>query len=142
MSFLSISFLSIRKGFTLVELLVVLTITAAIGGLVGPEIWRSYQKASERFTVIEYGEELTSLRLLLMNSGRGMTIAEDGLAVGESQADLPLPGGGWTISANSEILLLPTGVTNGGDIYLDSPTGRSWLLRLDTLDGRVTVSLQ
>lgn len=132
------------KGFTLVELLVVLAIAAAIGGLVGPDIWRSYQKAGERLTVIQYGEEITALRLGLMNSGHGLTIAENGLVAGEGQgqAGLPLPGAGWTVSANSGILLLPTGVTNGGDIHLDSPTGRNWLLKLAALDGKVTVSLQ
>ena len=130
------------RGFTLIELLVVLAITATIGGLVGPDLWQSYQRANERLAVIDYGQELTAMRRGLMKKKRSLSVAEDELSIVKSNAGLPELLTGWTIVANTEIFFLPTGVTNGGTIDFESPTGRAWRLNLGVLDGKIDVALQ
>lgn len=130
------------RGFTLVELLVVLTIAATVGALVGPNLWQSYQRANERLTVINYAHELTVIRRALMKSKRSLSVGTDELSVANVNARLPELATGWVIVANTEIFFLPTGVTNGGQIDFESPGGRSWRLNLGVLDGKLDVELR
>jgi len=131
-----------RSGFTLIELLVVLSIAATVGALVGPNLWQSYQRANERLLVINYAQEITSLRRGLMKTKRSISVAEDELSIASSNSGLPDLPGGWTIVANTELFFLPTGVTNGGHIAFESPTGRAWRLNLGVLDGKIDVELR
>ena len=131
-----------QAGFTLIELLVVLAIAATIGGLVGPNLWQSYQRANERLLVINYAQDVTTMRRGLLQSKRSVFIGEDELTMVNSStgfAEIPT---GWTIVANTEIYFLPTGVTTGGEIAFESPTGRGWKLRLGVLDGKADIDLQ
>lgn len=131
-----------QRGFTLIELLVVLAIAATIGGLVGPNLWQSYQRANERLLVINYAQDVTTMRRGLMQSKRSVFIGEDELTMVNSStgfAEIPT---GWTIVANTEIYFLPTGATTGGEIAFESPTGRGWKLRLGVLDGKADIDLQ
>ena len=131
-----------QRGFTLIELLVVLAIAATIGGLVGPNLWQSYLRANERLLVINYAQDVTTMRRGLMQSKRSVFIGEDELTMVNSSngfAEIPT---GWTIVANTEIYFLPTGVTTGGEIAFESPTGRGWKLRLGVLDGKADIDLQ
>ncbi len=131
-----------HTGFTLVELLVVLTITATVGAMVGPDLWSSYQRANERLTVVSFGQELTSIRRDLMKGKQSLSYVEDELAVSSSDSELPTLETGWTVVANSELYFLPNGATNGGNIDFESPTGRTWRLNLAVLDGKIEVELQ
>ena len=126
-------------GFTLIELLVVLAIAAAVGAITAPDLWSSYLRASERLIVIDYGRDLTEVRRELMNSRRSMSLRANEL--GRSRAGLPALVTGWSIASNSQIELLATGATNGGNIDFTSPTGRHWRLTLGVLDGNIAVEL-
>ena len=131
-----------RLGFTLIELLVVLSIAATVGALVGPNLWQSYQRANERLLVINYAQDVTTIRRGLMQSKRSVFIGEDELTMVNSSTGFPEIPTGWTIVANTEIYFLPTGVTTGGHLAFESPTGRAWRLRLGVLDGKIDVELQ
>lgn len=128
-----------RQGFTLIELLVVLAIVGTIGALVAPNLWQTYQQSSERFVVIEYGSEIGALKRELMEKKSSRTIKENALVGNSAKLGLPGLSMGWMIVENSEILLLPTGVTSGGYIEFESPTGRSWTLTLQPLDGAMDI---
>ena len=129
-------------GFTLIELLVVLAIAATIGGLVGPNLWQSYQRASERLVVINYAQGVTTMRRGLMQSKQSVFIGEDELTMVNPSIGVPEIPTAWAIVANTEIYFLPTGVTTGGQIAFESPTGRGWKLRLGVLDGKADIDLQ
>lgn len=131
-----------QSGFTLIELLVVLTVAATIGGLVGPNLWQSYQRASERLSVIDYARDITTIRRGLMQTRRSISISEDELSIARSIRGFPEIPAGWVVVANSELIFLPTGVTNGGQIAFESPTGRAWALNLGVLDGNISVELR
>ena len=131
-----------QLGFTLIELLVVLSIAATIGAMVGPNLWQSFQRANERLLVINYAHDVTAIRRELMISMRSVSVGEDELTIPGSGLGLPDIPVGWSIVSNTEIYFLPTGVTNGGQIAFESPTGRAWQLNLGVLDGKVGVELQ
>ena len=131
-----------RSGFTLIELLVVLSIAATIGAMVGPNLWQSFQRANERLLVINYAHDVTAIRRDLTESKRSVSVGQDELTMAGSGLGLPEMPAGWSIVANTEIYFLPTGVTNGGQIAFESPTGRAWRLNLGVLDGKVGVELQ
>ena len=131
-----------RTGFTLIELLVVLSIAATVGALVGPNLWQSYQRANERLLVINYAQDVTTMRRGLMQSKRSVFVREDELTMVDSSAGFPGMPSGWTVVENTEIYFLPNGVTTGGQIAFESPTGRGWKLRLGVLDGKADIDLQ
>ena len=87
--------------------------------------------------VIDFGNELTTMRRDLMAARGFRAFNEDEMPA--ETADLPDLETGWTIVANSEIFFLPTGVTSGGFVDFESPTGRSWRLNLAVLDGHIEV---
>ena len=67
-----------RKGFTLVELLVVLVILVLLFGLVGPRILGAQQKADIKKTRIDIGNLESALKLFAVDN-RNYPISEDGL---------------------------------------------------------------
>lgn len=130
------------SGFTLIELLVVLAIVSTLGALVAPNLWRTYQRSSERLTVIEYGSEIGALRRELMKKRNALSLNEGSLVSNTQKSNFPAPPKGWVVAANSEMLFLPTGVTSGGQIEFESPTGNSWFLIFQPLDGAMDVELK
>ncbi len=127
------------RAFTLIELLIVLAIVGAVSAMVAPDLWKSYQRSSERQQVMDYAHQLTALRRQLHISGNSLQLAADGLTQKQTASHIPSVPDGWLITNNTAIYFLPTGVTNGGRIVFDSPTGRRWELLLQPLDGQISV---
>ncbi len=136
------SLLRTHSGFTLIELLVVLAIAGAIGALVAPTMWNSYQRSNERHQVLSFASELMALRRQLHFAGESLNLAEDALVAGDSNAPLLGLPEGWLVTKQSPIYFLPTGVTSGGLILLGSPLGRVWELAIQPLDGQIKISSQ
>jgi len=127
------------SGFSLIELLVVLALVGVTAGLVGPRLWTPYERANERLVVIDYNRELMALRKDLMVSGRALVIKEGELFSHVEGGSTPSLRTGWSITENSRLVFLSTGVTSGGQIVFSSPTGRMWRLELTPLDGKSKV---
>lgn len=127
-----------QKGFTLLELLVVLVIVAMTASFSGPDLWRAYVKANERSTVRAFAGDIGKLRVTAFHQGRLIVLAavDDVNPVGQTMPDLP---SGWTLERSDSIRFLPTGVTNGGMVYLRSPDSHRWLLKIAPLDGAVEI---
>lgn len=132
----------VQPGFTLIELLVVLAIAGAIGALVAPNMWNSYQRSNERHQVLGFAHELMALRRELHFSGESLNLEKDILLSIESGSQLPSLPDGWLVASQSPIYFLPTGVTNGGLIVFNSPLGRIWELSIQPLDGQITISTE
>ena len=126
------------KGFTLIELLVVLAIVASIGALIAPDLWKTYQKAVERQTLIALGAEISVLRRQLQLESSSLTIASNELNTGMYNSEFPVIPNDWLVTGNTELFFLPSGLTSGGTINLEAPSGRNWSLVLHPLDGKVT----
>lgn len=130
------------QAFTLIELLIVLAIVGATSAMVAPNLWKSFQRTTERQQVMDYAHQLMALRRQLHLSGNSLQLSNNQLTQKQTIPDLPSVPDGWLISANTPLFFLPTGVTNGGRIIFNSPTGRRWELLLQPLDGQISISGQ
>jgi len=130
---------NLQRGFTLVELLIVLTVLGAVSAFAAPNLWNSLQRANERREVLGYGSELQALRRELYFSGGSILVEANALAKGVAGIELPSVPQGWTVTQNSELSFFATGVTGGGSIRFQAPSGRSWMLTMTQLDGDISV---
>jgi len=128
-----------QKGFTLLELLVVLVVIAMSASFAAPNLWHAYTSASERSSVQAFANDLVQLRQDAFHQGKpvrlpavGGAIIKDGL--------LPALPDGWELEKSTSLRFLPSGVTSGGSFYLRSPVGNRWMLTLAPLDGQVGIS--
>ncbi|MCF7980434.1 MAG: type II secretion system GspH family protein [Pseudomonadales bacterium] len=130
------------KAFTLIELLVVLAIVSSIGALVAPNLWKSLQRSNERQKVIEFGSNINTLRRELHRAGKSILVPQDELAEHREGNHRLAIAKGWVVTKNSEIFFLPTGVTNGGVVQFEAPSGSRWTLTIRPLDGKLEITAQ
>lgn len=121
------------RGFTLVELLVVLVLLSVMGAFVGPNMWKQFARASERAEVEVIHEKLLRERRLAYVSGRVFAIDASFEPLRRVIPD------GWELLISQPIYFLPSGVTSGGNIHLLSKSGNKWQLALSPLDGRAKI---
>jgi len=127
-----------QKGFTLLELLVVLVIMGSAASFVGPHLWHALVKVQERAVVVNVVQALQILRIKSGHEGRVISLRRTSeLPYAEVFPKLPH---GWHLTSLSKLFFLPTGVTNGGRIELLSASNHTWLLVLRPLDGRAEIS--
>jgi len=118
-------------GFTLIELLVVLSVVSTLGALVGPNLWGSYQRSSEKTVVYDYAYRLKAAsRGVAVGVSYGLDELSDRAA--EGQFSLPT---GWVMESNTPLYFMPSGVTNGAQLVFLSPTQQRWKLVLKALVG-------
>ncbi len=129
------------RGFTLIELLVVMAIAGTSAAIVGPNLWRSYQKYSEQQALSNYAFHLNEMRREFLRKNHSLTISKDQL-VNEYLNELPKLPEGWLVEGNSALFFLPTGVTSGGGIKLESSFGNIWRMEISALSGKITYSIQ
>lgn len=127
------------RAFTLVELLVVLSLVAAAGAMVGPDLWGTLGKQRERSEAARVALELRAQQRTAFISGVGLRI-ENGKLLDSLGIDFgdPLPSG-WLIDSNSQINFLPSGATSGGTVELIAPSGRHWSISMAPLDGEIII---
>jgi prepilin-type N-terminal cleavage/methylation domain-containing protein len=129
-----------QTAFTLIELLIVLAIAGSVSAFVAPELWRTLQRTGERETVRAWGNEILDQRRDLYRQGRSLVVAENQLVNAPGVSGLPPIPSGWLVTRQSALRFLPTGVTRGGTLIFEAPSGREWRLQFAVLDGRMTVS--
>lgn len=143
--------LSKSRGFTLLELLVVLVIASLAISLVGPAFQRllpSLQLEAESRKLVAMLRHARSQAIL---SGDPVAISQDadgGLRLSYRPQVYRLPahlsltlaagsGQGDTVAGMPQILFYPRGDSSGGSLELKQEAGRSELISVDWLSGRV-----
>lgn len=119
-------------GFTLLELLVVMSIVALMLGLVVPAGWRALEAAQERATLRELAARLERLPLQAWQSGRALTV--QGADLQQGIANWPAH---WSILASEPLAYGPNGVAKGGEVSLWVDGQRRYAWRIDPHTGRV-----
>ena len=82
---------NIQSGFSLIELLVVLTIIALLGAVVGPQVIKNLGNAKSNTTKIQVEDFGAALDLFYLNNGRYPT-TEEGL---NALISAPADAGAW-----------------------------------------------
>lgn len=124
-----------QRGFSLLEMLIVLTLIAIVGSLTAPKLFKQYNRALERSQVQSYASHIERLRHQAFQQGRSVKLAKDDKGLGTWPA---LPDG-WSAQQLPVLRLLATGITNGGKLILQAHSGQRWQLEFAPLDGRIQI---
>lgn len=123
------------RGFTLLELLVVLALVALVTGLVAPAAYKGLTAARERGAVADFTALLESLPMRTYRSGSDRSYDSKALT-----ALLPELPEGWSVAAEPHLQYAATGVAAGGVARLVSPAGPVLTLRVRAVSGEVSTS--
>lgn len=131
------SALSATKGFTLVELLVVMALMSAMAAVVAPQMWNQYVGFTERSQVERFWSQIrSSIRQARLNN-RHYTL-EPATAPVQSMAK----SNELSIISRGTILFRADGVSSGGEVILQTKRGRRWVLTVAPLDGGAQIAPQ
>ncbi len=123
---------SLRKGFTLLELLVVMALMALAAGLVTPAVQRSLFAAKERAAAVEMTALLDSLPVRAFQQGSDLSVDEQMLR--QWLPDLPE---GWTIALPQRLQYSAHGVAKGGVVTMTAPRRQPMKWTVGTVNGLV-----
>jgi len=125
-------------GFSMLELLVVMTIMALISSVVIPDIWGRYEKVREGDAVAGLAADFKKVRLAALHGKKKLTIVFSEKA-GVSCDDSPdcfvgLPDG-WRLTKGKTPVFFETGVVRGAVMVFLAPSGRKWQLQISHYTG-------
>ena len=104
-------------GFTLLELLVVMTLLAAMTGLVLPRMYALYEAGERSFERGRVLDELAALPLVALRTGQEFTLTE--LPGEDNSLPVDLPAGWVLRSVQEPVRYKRTGICLGGRIDID-----------------------
>lgn len=104
------------RGFTLLELLVVLVLLGVVTGLVAPLAANSLAAARERAAAAELRALIDGLPVRAFAAGTPQTY--DAAALGRLLGDLPA---GWSVQLDAPLKYSLSGVASGGEVSLLAP---------------------
>jgi prepilin-type N-terminal cleavage/methylation domain-containing protein len=120
---------SAQRGFTLLELIVVVAIIAGALALVGPALFGEIARAEERAARDNVISQLTNLSFRSFREGRALRFEPQArLAPGNPHIDLPE---GWAIEFRSTFGINVMGVCSGGRLAVIGPDGQRREYALD-----------
>lgn len=128
-------------GFTLIEMLAVLTLVGLMSAVTLPAMQRWFDSVSQRAQVSEIAVQFQKLgaraALLAQTVEVGKSTWRDRLADGEPALALPE---GWAVAGDGVVKYYQSGVCGGGSIELSGPQEKS--VRLQIAPVSCDVSLQ
>lgn len=121
-------------GFTLLELLVVLTLVALVAGVVAPIASRGLEAARERAAVADLRALLEGLPVRVFRQGAPQSY--DASALERLLGELPP---GWNLRLAEPLHYAASGAAGGGSVTLQAPARTVTVLRVLPVSGEVVV---
>ena len=103
----------LAAGFTLLELLVVMTLLSLMAAWVGPAAWRALDSARDRTQVAHIAATLSALPVTAFQLGRPLRL--DAPAFAAMLPELPQ---GWSLHVDDPLEYASNGVARGGVLRL------------------------
>lgn len=120
------------RGFTLVELVVVLALVALVTGLAAPALVRGLDAARERGVRADVRVLLEGLPVRAYQAGSALEI--DATALQRLAPELPQ---GWRLELDAPLRYAPSGVASGGAVRLLIPGRDTTVWRIAAVSGHV-----
>jgi general secretion pathway protein H len=121
-----------QRGFTLLELVVVMALVALAIGLVAPAAQRGMEAARERGIASDVSAALAGMPVRAFQRGAPQSIDEPVLR--ELVPSLPRD---WRVDMPKALRYAATGVASGGLLSLQPPAGKALVWRIHALNGEV-----
>jgi len=115
--------------------LVLIGVTSAF---VAPNLWKSYIKVQEYEVIQKFVDSINGFRHI---SQKNDVVIQLSKFTNSPDALYKLPSipEGWSIIKMSTLIILPTGVINGGAVLFSSPTQHRWKLEITPIFGKSTI---
>lgn len=118
------------RGYTLLELLVVLLLLSLVTGLIMPRLSHLYESAVRAFQQEDLLQQISGLGYQAYQQGKNWRLGQlesDEKKIQEPPLTIP---NGWTVSTDSPIDYYPNGVCTGGIITLQYKLfSQQWILK-------------
>lgn len=128
------------QGFTLIEMLAVLTLAAMMAGIALPAMQKWFDSVSQRAQLTEVAMQFQRLawRTALLSQTITLTKAswQEKLGDGEPALDLPE---GWSIVSDQPVTFFHGGVCGGGSVDLAGPQERKVRLQISPVSCDVNI---
>jgi prepilin-type N-terminal cleavage/methylation domain-containing protein len=110
-----------RAGFTLLELLVVLSIAAGVAALIGPGLYTQALRAQERAERQRIADRVATLAFESFKTGRPRLLGPEA-PLAENDPHLALTDG-WRVDFLTPLQISPHGLCSGGRFRVSAPSG-------------------
>jgi prepilin-type N-terminal cleavage/methylation domain-containing protein len=120
------------RGFTLLELLVVMALVALVAGLVAPVASNALLASRERATLSDLHALLEGLPVRSLRAGTAQSYSGETLR--QLLTDMPQ---GWVLDAPIPLIYSDSGVASGGTVRLVAPGRPALVLRVLPISGQV-----
>ena len=122
----------IAKGFTLLELLVVLALMGLLAGLVAPSALRAWEGARHRAVEREVRLVLAGLPVEAFRSGAALELNAPALV--RRMDDWPP---GWALEVERPLAYSADGVARGGRVRVRTPQGQERVWEVEAFTGAI-----
>lgn len=113
------------QGFTLIEMMAVLTLAALMAGVAIPAMQRWFESISERAQLTEVSIQFQRLasRAALLSQTVKLDKQSWNSKLNDGEPALSLPEG-WAVSSDNSVIFYHSGVCAGGEVDLSAPQKR------------------
>jgi prepilin-type N-terminal cleavage/methylation domain-containing protein len=131
------------KGFTLIEMMAVLTLAALMAGVAIPAMQRWFDSISERAQLTEVSIQFQRLasRAALLSQTVKLNKESWNEKLGDGEATLALPEG-WSVVSDKVVTFYHSGVCGGGVVDLSGPQERKVQLQITAVSCDVSIVRQ
>lgn len=125
------------KGFTMIELLIVVSLSALLTAVVAPNLWGQFTKYTERNHIEAYLADIKKAMLKNRKSGRFFVFSPE-----QAQTKSISEKHKIEIISGSPVTFRPDRVCSGGEVLLKTESRNIWRLSFTNLDCQLTLSYE